>query len=315
MKNILFCILLSTLFLSGCNYQKSDYNTSLSSSDQMNSSILTDNLQILKNTLYVDNMQNMQAFYTDVMWFDMMWTWSDRVLLGKNNQTRLELIYDQQAQSRNHNGAWLYHIAYLFDTQAWLANALRQVAISSPESFDWSADHSVSEAFYFHDPEWNGIELYYDKPSDTWTWSGDRVVMWSVYIDPNRYITTYSDSWWDNFFKIWHNHLKVWDIDKAKQFYIDVLWFDITAEAQGALFVSVDWYHHHFGLNVWESNGASIRPYPQLWLGHITLQLWSEQDITRLISRLEQYNISFTKNNNWLQTQDPRGNIIIFQYK
>jgi catechol 2,3-dioxygenase len=33
-----------------------------------------------------------------------------------------------------------------------------------PERFQWSADHSATEAFYFSDPEGNGLELYYDKP-------------------------------------------------------------------------------------------------------------------------------------------------------
>jgi catechol 2,3-dioxygenase len=281
----------------------------------MGTSTLTDNLQIVKNTLYVESLQTMQDFYTKVLWFDLIWSKEGRVLLGKNDQVILELTNDSQAHARKPYGAWLYHIAYVFNTQAWLANSVKQVATLSSSSYDWSADHDVSEAFYFHDPERNGIELYYDRPAHTWTWTDGRVKMWSLYLDPNQYIEKYSSEWADQAFKIGHNHLKVGDIEIAKKFYVDVLWFDITAQLQWALFVSVNGYHHHFGFNVWESADVSMRPHPQLWLGTITLQLWSKQDIERLASRLAEHKIDYIQEDESLRLQDPRGNMIIFDVK
>lgn len=278
----------------------------------METSILTDKLQIVKNTLNVENLHIMQDFYTNVLWFDIIWTEKNRILLGKENQVILELIDDSQAQERKPYGAWLYHIAYIFKTQAGLANRVKHVANLSPHSYDWSADHDVSEAFYFHDPEWNGIELYYDRPSETWIWTDNRILMWSHYLDPNQYIERYSAEWADHFFKIGHNHLKVGDIEIAKKFYVDVLWFDVTAQLPWALFVSVEGYHHHFGFNVWESEGATIRPHPQLWLGTINLQLLSQQDIIRLISRLQFHKVDYIQQDKSLHTQDPRWNVIIF---
>ena len=53
-----------------------------------------------------------------------------------------------------------------------LANRIARIAQYAPRSFGGSADHSVSEAFYFTDPEGNGVELYYDRDPSTWQWSG-----------------------------------------------------------------------------------------------------------------------------------------------
>ena len=76
---------------------------------------------------------------------------------------------------------------------------------------------------------------------------------------------------------------------QAKRFYHEILGFDITEDmsARGALFVSVGGYHHHFGLNVWNSNGAGKRPTPQLGLGKMSLQLASSDDLKRLAERLQ----------------------------
>ena len=58
----------------------------------------------------------------------------------------------------------------------------------SPQSFTGSADHLVSEAFYFTDPEGNGIELYWDRPREAWSWEGKNVVMDSLALPPQRYL-------------------------------------------------------------------------------------------------------------------------------
>jgi catechol 2,3-dioxygenase len=67
----------------------------------------------------------------------------------------------------------------------------------------------------------------------------------------------------------------VGDLEKARWFYHEVLGFDVTADeaGRGALFVSAAGYHHHFGLNVRNSNGAGMRPEKELGLGTITMEL------------------------------------------
>jgi catechol 2,3-dioxygenase len=82
--------------------------------------------------------------------------------------------------------------------------------------------------------------------------------------------------------------------------------------AQGALFVSVGWYHHHVGLNVRNSRGASKRPFPQFGLGTMTLQLATSNDLERLSKRLSTNNISFEQKNWTITVQDPWGNMLKF---
>jgi catechol 2,3-dioxygenase len=65
--------------------------------------------------------------------------------------------------------------------------------------------------------------------------------------------------------RIGHTHLRTSDIDRIRAFYVDVLGFDVIAEARGVpgwgttgdiLFISAGGYHHHLGFNTWKSKGG-----------------------------------------------------------
>jgi len=61
----------------------------------------------------------------------------------------------------------LYHLAVLYPTRASLGVALRRL-IDHGVTLDGAADHGVSEALYLHDPDQNGVELYWDRPQSEW---------------------------------------------------------------------------------------------------------------------------------------------------
>ncbi len=61
----------------------------------------------------------------------------------------------------------LYHLAVLYPTRAALGDALRRL-LAAGIALDGAADHGVSEALYLHDPDGNGVELYWDRPQETW---------------------------------------------------------------------------------------------------------------------------------------------------
>ena len=61
----------------------------------------------------------------------------------------------------------LYHLAILYPTRAALADALRRL-LTAGISLDGAADHGVSHALYLRDPDGNGVELYWDTPTETW---------------------------------------------------------------------------------------------------------------------------------------------------
>lgn len=61
----------------------------------------------------------------------------------------------------------LYHVAILYPNRRALGIALRRLLAASID-LDGASDHGVSEALYLHDPDNNGIELYWDRPPDQW---------------------------------------------------------------------------------------------------------------------------------------------------
>src|SRR5688572_9682668 len=72
--------------------------------------------------------------------------------------------------------------------------------------------------------------------------------------------------------RIGHVHLKVADLDRALGFYRDVLGLELTQRyGRDAAFVSAGGYHHHIGLNVWESRGGSPSPLGTTGLYHLAI--------------------------------------------
>jgi catechol 2,3-dioxygenase len=67
----------------------------------------------------------------------------------------------------------LFHVAIRYPTRRALADALQRLS-KSGISLDGASDHGVSEALYLHDPDQNGIELYWDRPKKEWPydWNG-----------------------------------------------------------------------------------------------------------------------------------------------
>src|SRR3954469_14621880 len=72
--------------------------------------------------------------------------------------------------------------------------------------------------------------------------------------------------------RIGHVHLKVADLERALGFYCGVLGFELMVRmGPGAAFVSAGGYHHHIGLNTWESLGGSAPPAGTTGLYHVAI--------------------------------------------
>src|SRR6267143_1604880 len=65
------------------------------------------------------------------------------------------------------NCTGLFHLAILYPTRATLADALRRL-IAAKVTLDGASDHGVSEGLYLRDPDENGVELYWDRPRESW---------------------------------------------------------------------------------------------------------------------------------------------------
>jgi catechol 2,3-dioxygenase len=91
---------------------------------------------------------------------------------------------------------------------------------------------------------------------------------------------------------IGHVHLKVSDIDRALGFYRDVLGFDVTQRlGDEAAFLSAGGYHHHLGLNTWESRGGSPPPPGTTGLYHVAIRYPDRASLGDALRRLAEAGI------------------------
>jgi catechol 2,3-dioxygenase len=87
--------------------------------------------------------------------------------------------------------------------------------------------------------------------------------------------------------RIGHVHLKVANIDRALQFYCGVLGFELVQKmGNQAAFISAGGYHHHIGLNTWESAGGSPPPPGTTGLYHLAILYPTRADLADALKRL-----------------------------
>ncbi len=87
--------------------------------------------------------------------------------------------------------------------------------------------------------------------------------------------------------RIGHVHLKVADLDRAIAFYRDVLGFQVTQQiSRSAAFLSAGGYHHHIGLNTWESAGGSPPPPGATGLYHLAILYPTRAELAAALRRL-----------------------------
>ncbi len=87
--------------------------------------------------------------------------------------------------------------------------------------------------------------------------------------------------------RVGHVHLKVADLDRAIAFYRDVLGFDLMQQmGEQAAFLSAGGYHHHVGLNTWESHGGSPPPPGTTGLYHSAFLFPTRRDLAQALQRV-----------------------------
>jgi catechol 2,3-dioxygenase len=157
------------------------------------------------------------------------------------------------------DAAGLYHYAFLVPNRRSLAAAYLSLG-NAGIIFNGFADHLVSEALYLMDPEGNGIEIYADRARDQWKFDEEGYVdMATQPLDLDSLLKQVSGVPRDALkaiaegTRIGHVHLKVTNLQKSIAFYTDVLGLDLMRYYGSAALLSVGRYHHHVGMNTWES--------------------------------------------------------------
>jgi catechol 2,3-dioxygenase len=267
------------------------------------------NLSMGAVTLRVKNLDNMISYYRDAVGLDLISEIAGSAILGRWNQPALVLECAPEMKHASDNQAGLFHSAFLFETRAKLAYAVASVAAKYPGSFTGSADHLVSEAFYFDDPENNGVELYWDRARTDWSWKHGEIEMGTFGLDPNVYLRdNLPEKVDDTASKIGHVHLSVGSIEQAQDFYVQKLGFDVTMNWGGtALFVSAGGYHHHMAMNIWRSRGAGLRQ-PTLGLRDVSIILPDTDSLGEVAERLAHADVAIRNDGNSIRLDDPWGN-------
>src|SRR5262245_5879122 len=182
----------------------------------------------------------------------------------------------------------LFHVALLVPDRPSLGRFLAHTAHEGIPLTGLS-DHAVSEAIYLRDPDNHGIEVYADRPRETWE---GRVgtVMTTVPVDTASLLAQAGDAKFDGLPEgttMGHVHLCVRDVDEMVGFYRDRLGMGLTARAgDQAAFLSAGGYHHHLGGNTWQTLGADPAPEGTARLLRFTVVLPDDEAVERVAERI-----------------------------
>jgi catechol 2,3-dioxygenase len=182
----------------------------------------------------------------------------DTATLGADGSPLLRLRALPGGSERPRRTAGLYHFAILLPREEELGGFLQR-SLEQRLPLTGTAEHFVSQALYFDDPEGNGIEVYADRPRSEWQYPNGRLNIGIDHLDFQRLLRI-ADKPQEKFSGgtvLGHMHLNVADLDASQAFY-ESMGMELTAEAGRIMrFMSWDGYHHHLGINLLEGPGAA----------------------------------------------------------
>lgn len=137
--------------------------------------------------LKVADLERAIGFYRDVLGFELMQRMGDQAAFlsagGYHHHIGLNTWESQNGSPPPFGTTGLYHHAIVYPSPTALADALRRL-ISAGIPLEGAADHGVSEALYLRDPDDNGVELYWDRPTEQWPMTADgKLAMFTRHLD------------------------------------------------------------------------------------------------------------------------------------
>lgn len=262
--------------------------------------------------LTVSDLGKSLPFYQNALGFKLHRREGAQAYLGAGGADLLTLSEKPGARAaRGTTG--LYHFAILTPSRLELAQVLLRLA-QTRTPVEGLADHLVSEAIYLSDPDGNGIEVYRDRPRADWPREDGHIKMATDPIDldgvfaelkgqPEEWAGLHPQT------VLGHMHLRVAQIAAAEAFYRDVIGFElITRFGSRASFVSAGGYHHHLGMNTWESAGAPPPPADAGGLRWFDILVPSRLELDRFANRAAAAKVETEERGDALFVRDPSGN-------
>jgi catechol 2,3-dioxygenase len=239
--------------------------------------------------------------------------------LGVDGGSPLIVLHgDPTALALDPRAPGLFHLAVLLPGRFELAIALARLA-QARIPLTGASDHLVSEALYLSDPDGNGIEIYRDRPRDEWQVHDGVLQMATLPLDLDSLIAELDDH--EELSpaaapgtRIGHVHLQVSNLADAERFYADVLGFEVTVRGYpGALFVSAGGYHHHLGLNTWNSLGSPPPASGAIGLQSFEIVLPSADELERVLARARAAGIETQELPDGWRVRDPFGSGVVLR--
>jgi catechol 2,3-dioxygenase len=213
-------------------------------------------------SLQVSDLRRSLDYYQRVLGMSVLERSADRASLGARTGAALVHLVEKSgvAPVPRRGRFGLYHFALLLPDRAALGRFAAHVLGSGLRP--GMADHAVSEALYLTDPDGLGIEVYADRPRDSWTYRGNELFMTTDPLDIADLIAAGEGHEWAGVpdgTTMGHVHLHVGDLESAEAFYHRALGFDKTVWSYpGALFFSAGGYHHHLAANTWSPGPSAL---------------------------------------------------------
>jgi len=257
-------------------------------------SVIDPALRIAAVQLAVSDLPRSVDFYARVLGLQLHSADDDIARLGGADPEHpaLELLALVDPVPAPAHSTGLFHVAWLHPSRAALAATVRRIA-GAGWPIEGASDHGVSEALYLSDPDGLGIEIYADRPSAQWQRppDGQGVQMVTLALDIEDLLAQSQDEPTATIAPgtvVGHVHLKVSDVARAEAFYRDALGFEKQALIPSAAFLSAGGYHHHIGLNSWQSRGGVPTPPSAPGLRRVDFELGSTGALEQLANRLAQ---------------------------
>jgi catechol 2,3-dioxygenase len=244
---------------------------------------LPDATHVGRVKLQIADLQRSVAYYTEILGLRVVAQSATSASLAPHDSDEVivELHEKKGVRTVPRRGLLgLFHFAILLPDRPALGRFLSHLAkLEIPAGM---SDHFVSEAIYLQDPDNLGIEVYADRPRDSWRHEDRQLQMATVPLDAHDVMSSAGGKPWTGApsgTRMGHVHLHVGDLAQAEEFYHKALGLDkIVWNYPGALFMSAGGYHHHLGTNTW-ARGAPSASSEDAKLLEWELKLPTEGDV------------------------------------
>ena len=267
--------------------------------------------------LTVSDLDRSRAFYETVLGLTGHELDGDELSVGVADEPALvRLRGDRAAPPLNPRATGLFHLAVLTPSRRELAYALARLARSG-WPLSGASDHLVSEALYLNDPDGNGIEIYRDRDRSEWrTDEQGQLAMATLRLDlqslagelrrcpagarrdgrEHAHRPRASSS-------VGHRRSRGL-LPRRPRFRGD------RPRLSGGLFVSAGGYHHHIGLNTWNSAGAAAPPRGAIGLRSFDVRLPDRDELDRVLARVRAAGLALDTLDGTTVVRDPSGNAV-----